>query len=134
MPAKDHYHDVVVRALIKDGWTITREQVELYVEPRTLRVDIEATKEATGLIVLVEVKGFEHPSPMTYIANAVGQYLLYETALETLHMNIPLYLAVPVEAYEGLLAEELAGKYLLRQNVRLLIYDPEKEEIIQWII
>jgi hypothetical protein len=27
MPAKDRYHAVVVRALIKDGWTITDEQV-----------------------------------------------------------------------------------------------------------
>jgi len=27
MPAKDHYHDSVKRALIKDGWTIDGEQV-----------------------------------------------------------------------------------------------------------
>lgn len=29
MPAKDRYHDVVKRALIKDGWTIDNEQVTL---------------------------------------------------------------------------------------------------------
>jgi hypothetical protein len=29
MPAKDRYHDTVVRALRKDGWTILGEQVDL---------------------------------------------------------------------------------------------------------
>jgi hypothetical protein len=59
MPAKDRYHDTVVRALVKDGWSITGEQVELVADERRVWVDIEAAKEVEALIILVEVKGFE---------------------------------------------------------------------------
>ncbi len=31
MPAKDFYHDTVIHALNKDGWTITREQVSFII-------------------------------------------------------------------------------------------------------
>jgi hypothetical protein len=59
VPAKDRYHDSVVRALQKDGWTILGEQVDVFVPLRRLWVDIRATKEAHTASILVEVKGFD---------------------------------------------------------------------------
>src|SRR5207249_748399 len=78
LPAKDRYHDTVVRALVKDGWTVTHHQFNLDVEERSLWVDIRAVKEARSLVILVEVKGFENmASAIRYLASAIGQYVLY---------------------------------------------------------
>lgn len=45
---------------------------------------------------------------------------------------MPLYLAVPADAYAGVLAEELAQRFLEREDVKLIVFDPELEEIVQW--
>ena len=59
MPAKDKYHDTVVIALEKAGWTIADEQILLAIDNRHLWVDIQASKEDEARVILVEVKGFE---------------------------------------------------------------------------
>lgn len=134
MPAKDRYHDIVKRALNKDGWRITGEQITLAVEDRYLWVDIEASKTISGLLILVEVKELEEvPSPVEALANAIGKYLLYQTALSVLEVNIPLYLAVTAAAYQGILSEAIGRLAIKRANVSLLVFSPEKEEIVRWI-
>lgn len=40
MPAKDKYHDVVIRALQKDGWIINDEQYILITQKRLLWIDL----------------------------------------------------------------------------------------------
>ena len=57
MPAKDRYHDNVVHALVKDGWTVTDEQVLFIVDKRYIWTDIQAQK--ANQTIYVEVKGFE---------------------------------------------------------------------------
>lgn len=59
MPAKDHYHDAVKHALTKDGWNIDAEQVTFITADRQVVIDIQASKDNQGEIILVEVKGFE---------------------------------------------------------------------------
>lgn len=113
MPAKDGYHDTVVRALSKGGWTIVSEQVALILEERRLWIDIRAAKESENAIILVEVKGFERaPSPVEYLANATGKYALYQAVLDYLGIDIPLYMAVPEAAYHGILSEEIGRQAL----------------------
>src|SRR5687768_12025535 len=102
LPAKDRVHDVVVRALEKDGWKVIRQQVKLGIGERRLSVDIYAEKSTDRLAILVEVKGFENiPSPMDYLANSVGQYVLYRVVLDYSENPTPLYMAVPEMAYNG---------------------------------
>jgi hypothetical protein len=72
-------------------------------------------------------------SAIAYLSASIGQYLLYQAALDYSGTDVPLYLAVPAEAYGGVLAEELAQRFLLREDVKLIVFDPETEEIIQWI-
>jgi len=133
MPAKDHYHDTVVRALIKAGWRIEGEQVRLDLPQRRLWIDIQARKEDRSLTILVEVKGFENmPSPVEYLAAAIGKYALYKAALHLLASDVPLYLAVPIQAYNGILDEPLGQQMVESLQVRLLVFDPEREEIILW--
>lgn len=134
MPAKDHYHGAVVRALLKAGWSITEEQASIVLRGRRLWVDIRAEQADEQIEILVEVKGFENmPSPIEYLAAVVGKYVLYQAALDLLQDNTPLYLAAPVMAYNGILSEEIARQIVERDSIRLLIFDPEAEEIVQWI-
>ncbi|MCY4021020.1 MAG: element excision factor XisH family protein [Chloroflexi bacterium] len=67
MPARDRYHDIVVRCLIQAGWSIIREQYAVVVaegEDSFRRLFINITAESqTAQIVLIEVKVLD-PSPV----------------------------------------------------------------------
>lgn len=134
MPAKDRYHDVVIRALAKSGWHVTAEQVAVVIAQRRLWIDIQAAKAHERLVILIEVKGFENiPSPVAYLAEAVGKYILYRGALDYGKVAMPLYMAVPVEAYTGILGEDIGQQALMTAGINLIVFDPVEEEIIQWI-
>jgi hypothetical protein len=134
VPAKDRYHDTVARALTKGGWTVTAQQVAVAVPGRRLWIDLRAVMARDSLVVLIEVKGFEKmPSPVDYLASAVGQYVLYRAALDLVGLSTPLYLAVPVAAYEGILGETLGKQAVETAGIRIMLFDPITEEIIQWI-
>jgi hypothetical protein len=67
------------------------------------------------------------------LTDAVGQYVTYQAALNVLEDKTPLYLAVPLAAYEGILSE-LIGYELIRQlHIKIVLFDPEREEIARWI-
>lgn len=134
MPAKDNYHDVVIRALVKDGWTITSQQVKIIVEDRNLFIDIEATKPSENRIILVEVKELELvSSPIEALAAAVGKYFLYRTALNDSGLDTPLYLAVSDRSYDGILSEKIGQLSLVQGKISVLVFDPSREEITRWI-
>ena len=134
MPAKDRYHDAVVRALIKDGWTIISEQLYIDFAGRHLWIDIQAVKAFEQLTILVEVKGFENmPSPVDYLASAVGKYVIYLSALDYAGLDTPLYMAVPTVAYESILSEEIGRRTVRKASIRLMVFDPIEEEIVRWI-
>src|ERR1700678_1552040 len=68
MPARDLYHDAVVRALGADGWKITHDPLTLSFGGRDLFVDLGATHIALGASrqgerIAVEIKSFLSPSP-----------------------------------------------------------------------
>jgi hypothetical protein len=133
MPAKDRYHDIVVRALRKDGWTILGEQVDLFIPSRRLWVDIRATKEAQTAIILIEVKGFDTgASPVAYLSDAVGQCIVYRGALAYLGLSDVLYLAVPATALTGILGEEIGRRTVQQAQVGLITFDAVREEIVEW--
>lgn len=138
MPAKDKYHDVVVNALIKDDWQIVSQQEKIHVENRRIYLDLRVLKATSNLAVtiLIEVKGFEKmASPVDYLEGVVGQYVLYRAIIEETETNpTTLYLAVPTTAYEGILSERI-GKIAVRKlAIKIIVFDPEKAEITQWII
>jgi hypothetical protein len=64
---------------------------------------------------------------------AIGQYMLYVTELRRREADRTLYLAVPQEIYDNIF--DLPHGRRLREdwNIRLIVYDPEVEEILQWI-
>ncbi len=134
MPAKDRHHDAVIRALQKAGWSRITEQVAIVLEQRRLWIDIKAGKAEQSLTILIEVKGFEGgASPVEYLASAIGKYIVCRAALEYLRIDLPLYMAVPEAAYRGILSETIAQQTLRHNRVRLIVFDPEREELIVWI-
>jgi XisH protein len=134
MPAKDRYHDTIKRALAKDGWTITGEHVKIGIENRALYIDIQAVGASIGLVVLIEVKELEDVlSPIEALANAYGKYGLYRLALDHAGSDIPLYLAVTQAAYQGILSEKIGKLAIGGAHIALMVFDPEREEMVEWI-
>jgi hypothetical protein len=133
MPAKDKYHDAVVRALEKEGWSVNA-QFALLIGERTVWVDLKANRDAENISILIEIKGFENmASPVDYLARTVGQYVLYQSILEWNEEAIPLYLAVPEVAYEGFFQEPVGQAVIRKTQMKLLVVDVIAEEIITWI-
>lgn len=135
MPQEDKLHPAVVRALIKDGWQITREQVHFVIGKRNFWIDIEAERhEASGKkdIIFLEVKGFQESS-INQLYLAVGQYVTYRAILK-LEANPPnLYLAVSKVAYSGILSERIGRLVRDDIGIKLVVVDESQQEIDLWI-
>ena len=126
--------DTVVRALVNDGWVILKEQFRLVLENRKAWIDIRAAKQQLGEVIFVEVKSFENiSSQVAYLQQILGQYLLYRAIIEERERGEDLFLAIPAHAYEGIFSEEI-GKFVIRRfQLKIVVFDIEKETIIQWI-
>jgi hypothetical protein len=59
--------------------------------------------------------------------------LSYCQAIEEHEPDRIVYLAVPNETYQDFFQLAFVQRSLQRYQVKLLIYDPKKEEINQWI-
>lgn len=133
MPAKDKIHDHVVRALRREKWQVTGEQIAIVLPGRRLWIDIRAEKPDEQRAIFVEVKSFVNIlSPVEYLAAIVGKYVLYQNSLSFLDIEIPLYLAVPESAYNGILSEIIGQQAIQSARIRLLVVNPKSEEIILW--
>jgi hypothetical protein len=139
MSAKDKFHEPFVRALQKDGWTITHDPLTIPFGRRDLLVDIGAERllaaERDGERIAVEIKSFISPSLVQDLKEALGQFILYSDALEDSPADADrtLYLAVRQETYNDIFGEEAGQKLLQRKRVRLVVFDPTEEVILQWI-
>ncbi len=137
MPAKDRFHDLVVKALIDEGWTITDDPLYLVYGAREFYVDLGLEREAIaaekeGRKIAVEIKGFLRASAMDDLEKAHGQYRLYYNVLRELEPERVLFLAVPKRAFEEIF-EELLGQLLIKnENIRLIVYDEENGGIVKW--
>jgi hypothetical protein len=137
MPAKDIYHDLLVRILTHDGWRITHDPYRITVGRKNLFVDLGAEKviaaEREGKRIAIEIKSFEGTSEIHDLEEALGQYLLYAPFLRAQEPDRDLYLAVPGEVFQNIF-EEPIGKGLLNEySLRLVVFDPTTEVILQWM-
>ena len=136
MPKEDKYHSVVLHCLEKDGWTIIKEQEYISIGTydntnRRLYIDIKAERDGKQQILL-EIKGLE-TSPVHKLMQLLGQYLIYQIALDYLKIDIALYVAIPESAYQGIMQHILGQETLKRYSIPLLIFDPFQKEIVRWI-
>jgi hypothetical protein len=136
MPVKDTFHDLVKRALQKEGWNITHDplflgwgEVDLYVDLGAEQV-VAAQKGEQK--IAVEIKSFLASSIMSDFHTAVGQYIDYRTVLEESEPDRILYLAVPLEIYDSFFQRTFTRTVISRQQIRFFVYDIQQEVIILW--
>jgi hypothetical protein len=137
MPASDLYHNAVKQARLKDGWRITHDPLKLTWGNKDMYVGLGADRliaaEKDCQQIAVEIKSFVGASDLDDLEKALGQYVLYHDVLAELEPERMLYLAVPQFVIEDLFEESL-GKLLLKNGrVRLIGFDAQTEEIVQWI-
>ncbi|MGB7892861.1 MAG: XisH family protein [Microcoleus sp.] len=137
MPAKDKFHELVKIALQNQDWTITHDPyhidlgfVDFYIDLGAEQL-LAATKDNEK--IAVEIKTFLAPSTISEFHTAVGQFINYRIALEYDDPERTLYLAVPLDVYTRFFNYSFIQRVIVRNQIPLLVYDTEKEEISQWI-
>ena len=137
MPAKDVYHDSVVNALIKDGWTITDDPLRLTFGGQNFYVDLGAEQPIAakkgGRKIAVEIKSFLSDSPMRDLELALGQYQLYEMILDQNEPDRKLYLAISQRTYDDIFKYPIGLLVLENQRLNLLVFDEKQERMVKWI-
>lgn len=135
--SKDFFHEAVKRGLEKDQWIVTNDPLELEWEKVTVKIDLGAERliaaERGEEKIAVEIKSFISPSAISDFHTALGQFLNYRIMLEVNEPDRLLYLAIPLEAYQTFFQTSLAQVAIKRHQLKLIVYKPLTEEIVQWI-
>lgn len=137
MSRRDLYHQAVRHALEAEGWTITHDPYVVSFGEQTLQIDLGAemplAAERAGEKIVVEIKSFASASLISDLYVAIGQYTVYRTLVEQQDSGRIIYLAVPEEAF-GAILDTAAGRDLRATlQLRLIVYNAEKEVIRQWL-
>ena len=139
MSAKDIYPVPFIHALLKDGWSITHDPLTIPFDGTDLFIDIGAERmigaERNGERIAVEIKSFLKLSPIQDLKEAVGQYILYGDIMAESVENADrtLFLAIRNETYRIVFSKDQTQRLLRNRNIHLIVFDPESEEIQQWI-
>ena len=109
------------------------------VEDTNLLIDIGAERvvaaERDGERIAVEIKSFVSLSAVQDLKEAVGQFWLYDLALRQspYEADRGLFLAVRRTVYEEVFVEGIGKLFLNKNALRLIVFDPDEEEITKWI-
>jgi hypothetical protein len=137
VPAKDIYHNTVKLALQKDGWIITHDPFPLQIGKKRLSADLGAERlisaEKETQRIVVEVKSFVGQSDVKDLEQALGQYVLYQQILNEMGSDRSLYLAVSRPTFNSVFTIELGQVLLKNQIIKLIVFDDDREAIVQWI-
>ena len=136
MPKLDKYHYQVREALEKDGWTITHDPYFIRLGKRKGFIDLgaEIIGAERGLEkIAVEVKTFLAASEVDAFEDALGQFLVYKSALKRKESDRTIFLAMPKDFYNSLFDDLFFVEVLNDYAVYVLIYDVEQSKIEKWI-
>ena len=136
--AKDIIHDAVKNALIKDGWTITADPLQVEYEELEVFIDLAAerapiTARKNNQKIVVEVKTFAGRSFIRDLQQAIGQYELYFDLIELTGLDYELYLAVSEFVYQDSFTKKGTHTIVQRHQLKLLAVNIEREEIVKWV-
>ncbi|MEL6472252.1 MAG: XisH family protein [Cyanobacteria bacterium J06623_4] len=137
MSKKDVFHESVRRGLEKDQWHISSDPLELRWEEIRVKIDLAAERliaaDRGEEKIAVEIKSFISPSPISDFHTALGQFLTYRIVLAEKEPARKLYLAVPVEIYNTFFQSRFARVAKEQHQLKIIVYNPVTEELIQWI-
>ncbi|MFM6154280.1 MAG: XisH family protein [Sphaerospermopsis kisseleviana] len=136
MSAKDIFHNAVRLALEKDGWLITADPLIFIVDTIEFRIDLGAERllgaEKEGQKIAVEIKSFLEKSAISEFHTALGQTLNYRSILRTEEPDRILYLAISYEIYTAFFLKPVIQNIISEHNLKLLIFEGSKQEIVLW--
>ena len=92
---------------------------------------IMATREREK--IAVEVKSFVGTSTITEFYHALGQFLLYQRAIQLEDPERALYLALPQAAYDELSNDVFDFPNFEDLRHHLIIYEPSENTTLTWI-
>ena len=136
MPARDHLHEHVRKALVSDGWTITHDPLRLRWGKKDVYVDLGAERfvgaQKGEIRIAVEIQSFTGPSPVDALEKALGQFTLYHDILAQLEPDRALYLAVSDTTFDDVFEEGMGQLLLANGRLKLLIFNTDNEVIERW--
>lgn len=138
MPKKDNFHDIVKIALEKENWHITNDPLFVPTEGGTnffidLGVErfVSASKE--GRYIAIEVKSFNGMNPMYKFYEMLGQFLVYQLALEEQpSKQWNLFIALPEIGFKRLENAAIFNKAIQKYGLQFLIINPISKTIVEW--
>ena len=137
MPSKDIYHELVKKALVKQGWIITEDPLTFRVGGINLYIDLGAEKILTAKKndekIAIEIKSFIGKSYVTDFHQAVGQFIHYRMVLKEEEPERILYLAIPSNVYKDFFMLSFTQNSIKTNRLKLIVYDTKTEEIIKWL-
>ncbi len=134
--ARDKFHEAAKAALINDGWTITHDPYKIMIGRRRGYIDLGAeliAAEKQTEKIAVEIKSFLGSSDLYQFEDALGQFLIYLTALKKKEPDRVLYLAVPENFYQNFFDDPFFKEVADIYSLRLIIFNEITTTIIQWI-
>ncbi|MDB9517508.1 XisH family protein [Roseofilum reptotaenium CS-1145] len=135
--AKDRFHQGVKTALVKDGWNVTHDPLQMKVGGVEMEIDLGAERliaaERGNEKIAVEVKSFlVTTSTISEFHTALGQFINYRAALHIQEPDRILYLAVPDRIYNRFFQLDFPASRLQENSVKLIVYNVELEAILLW--
>jgi len=135
--SRDTFHKTVKIALQKEGWIITDDPLQVKFGKLDLYIDLGAERvigaERNGQKIAIEIKSFLGQSTVTEFHAAIGQFIGYRDVLSVVQPNRIIYLAVPLVTYQDFFQVQDFAKLVIRNNqIKLIVYDPLMEMIVQW--
>jgi hypothetical protein len=135
MPSFDQCHSQVMRALQKDHWNITEQQVPMKLGRRRVFVDLLASRGTNGSrqeLALIEVKCFSDAQNTSQeIYTAIGQYILYRAMLRELELDIPLYLSIPETIFNNVF-DIVVQRAIADSQIKSVIVNLDEERVVRW--
>lgn len=121
---------------MKEQWVITADPLILKIDKVKFEIDLAAEKvfaaEKAGQKIAVEIKIFLNPSAVTDFHSALGQFLNYRLGLQMNEPDRTLYLAIPLDIFESFFQERFTQEAVRQYQVKLIVYEPVQEVIIEW--
>ena len=82
--------------------------------------------------IVVEIKSFINPSPLTDLKIALGQYEISSDFLEVTEPERQLYLSVSTETFNEIFEKNAYQFIIKRHQLPFIVVNVEKEEIVKW--
>jgi hypothetical protein len=136
MPAIDQCEPQVIRAFEKAGWRVVEQPFVIPTADRRMvfaDLRLEHTAVPHQQIIVAEIKCFTSGrNELDEFYGALGQYLVYRTALKLRNYDYPLFLVVPHLIYNDFFQREVVRMTIQDAKISLIVVNLEREEIVVW--